>query len=113
MQKTMFDLKHFVRFCFLLVIGLLICLIPITIATPLRAHAAFEAGMTMTKLDAMQRYKMGHYAAAIEMWTRVLENTTDPTERSELKTNIQKAQQDLAQQQLERKKQLEQQKPAS
>lgn len=100
----MFDLKHFVRFCFLLAIGLLICLIPIAIATPLRAHTAFEDGMRATKIDAMQRYKMGHYDAAIQMWERVLKDTKDSTERSELKANIEKAEYDLKQQKLEQQK---------
>jgi hypothetical protein len=111
MQKTMFDLKHFVRFCFLLVIGLLICLIPIAIATPLRAHTAFEQGMQMIQSDAMQRYTMGHYDAAIEMWNRVLENTKDPIERSQLKAKINKAEQDLEQQKSEQERLLEQKKP--
>lgn len=98
MQRTMFDLKHFVRFCFLLAIGLLVCLIPVALATPLRAHAAFEEGMKATKIDAMQRYKMGHYDAAIEMWKRVLQNTKNPTERAELHANIERAERALEQQ---------------
>lgn len=110
MQKTMFDFKHFVRFCFLLVIGLLICLIPIAIATPLRAHAAFEEGLKATKIDAMQRYKMRHYDAAIEMWERVLKNTKNPIEQAELKATIEQAERDLEQQQLEQQKRWERQK---
>lgn len=91
-------------------IGLLICLVPIAIATPLRAHAAFEEGMKATKIDAMQRYKMGQYNAAIEMWERVLKNTKNSTERAELQAQINQAERDLEQQQLEQQKLWEQQK---